>query len=128
MKTTAQLIVHAPLRHGAQSFERHIERLGAAGKRVISKQKVQRNGPRKFWRFPKAAVLGIESAAEILKGRVERRPVGSWVPGGSWFGHCLELSDHFAAGLDDLTVFVLPGGGYALEAGAESGLAVALVR
>ena len=127
MKTAAQLIVHASLRHGAQSFERHFERFGAARERVIAEQKVQSNGPWKFWRFPKAAVLGIERAAEILEGGVERSSIGSSVLGGSRRGNALELSDHFAAGLYYFIVFVLPGGGDALKDGAETGAAVAVV-
>jgi hypothetical protein len=94
---------------------------------MVAKQKVQGDGTRKFWRFPEAAMFGIEGAAEILEGGVERGSIGSWLIGGGRLGNFLELRDHFATGLHNFIVFVLPGGGDALEDGAESGLTVAAV-
>jgi len=55
--------VHAALSHGAQSFERHLKRFGAAGQRMVAEQKVQGDGTRKFWRFAESAVLAFLGGA-----------------------------------------------------------------
>ena len=69
MKPAADVIVHSARSHFAQREQRHVERLfarialGIAG--VESREKIERDWPRKFWRITESAFLWVITAINL---------------------------------------------------------------
>ena len=79
MKSAAQLIVDAAVRHLLTRLLHDLERFAIARASVRAKQELEGHRGRKFRRAAKAAVRRVERSSEAHKGRVElikRQPSG----------------------------------------------------
>src|ERR1700730_11947113 len=94
--------------------------------RVVTKKEVEDDGTGKLRSVAKAAMGGVEGAAEILEGGVERGLAGD-AAGGGGFGILFELRDDISASLKDLIALFAPGRREALEECWKAGPAVTIV-